>query len=170
MTTDALPDKMDLRILDALQDDVPLVPRPFAVLAKRLGISEEVFLKRVQRLHDAGIVRGIAPTIEPRAVGLSSSTLVGLRVPEDRVQEVAAIISSYPEVSHNFRRDHPYTLWFTLTTTSDEETRQVLEEILVRAGIPDGDVLDLPTVKKLKVDVRFSFFNDPGREGWDGSD
>lgn len=169
MTMDSLPDRMDLRILDALQDDIPLVTRPFAVLAKRLGISEEVFLERVLRLRDAGIVRGIAPTIEPRAVGLSASTLVGLRLPEHRVHEVAAIISSYPEVSHNFRRDHPYTLWFTLTTTSDEERRRVLGEILERAGIADGDVLDLPTVKKLKVDVRFSFFNDPGREGWDGS-
>jgi DNA-binding Lrp family transcriptional regulator len=168
MLTGVTPDGMDLRILDALQDDIPLVPRPYAVLAERLGISEQVFLERVHCLRVAGIVRSIAPTLEPHVMGLAASTLVALRVPEGRVHEVAGIISSYPQVSHNFRRDHPFTLWFTLACTSEEEIQDVLRDILQRTGIPDTDVLDLPTVKKLKVDVRFSFFMDDDRGGRDG--
>ncbi len=168
MTTHGVPDQMDLRILDALQDDIPLVPRPYAAIAQRLGLSEPALLERMQKLMEAGILRSIAPTLEPHAVGLSASTLVALRVPEERVHEIAAVISSYPCVSHNFRRDHPYTIWFTLAGRSNEELQEVLSEILLRTGIPDTEVLDLPTVKKLKVDVHFPFVKDGALEDRDG--
>jgi DNA-binding Lrp family transcriptional regulator len=169
MTDHALPDATDLHILDALQDDIPLVPRPFAAIARRLGIPEQVLLDRLKRLQDEGIVRGISPILESRHMGLSAATLIALRVPEKRVHEIAAVISSYPEVSHNFRRDHYYTLWFTLSGKNEEDIRRVLTEILLRTGIPDKDALNLPTVRKLKVDVRFSFLNDEDRGGTFGS-
>ena len=107
--------------------------------------------------------------LESRHLGLHAATLVALHVPENRVDEIAAIISSYPEVSHNFRRDHYYTLWFTISGKNEEAIQSVLAEILRRTGIPDTDVLNLPTVKKLKVDVRFSFLNTEDREGTLGS-
>jgi DNA-binding Lrp family transcriptional regulator len=169
MTGQTLPDTTDLHILDALQDDIPLVLRPFAAIARRLGIPEQDLLDRLKRLQDEGIVRGITPILESRHMGLSAATLIALHVPEKRVHEIAAIISSYPEVSHNFRRDHYYALWFTISGKNEDDIRRVLTEILRRTGIPDTDVLNLPTVRKLKVDVRFSFLNDKDREGIFGS-
>jgi DNA-binding Lrp family transcriptional regulator len=169
MTDHALPDGTDLHILDALQDDIPLVPRPFAAIALRLGIPEQDLLDRLKRLHDEGIIRGISPILESRHMGLSAATLIALHIPEERVHEIAAIISSCPDVSHNFRRDHYYSLWFTLSGKNEDDIRRVLTEILQRTGIPDKDVLNLPTVRKLKVDVRFSFLNDKDREGTFGS-
>jgi DNA-binding Lrp family transcriptional regulator len=170
LTGHTCPDPVDLYILDALQDDIPLVPRPFTTIAQRLGIPERDFLERLKRLHMMGIVRGISPTIESRHMGLAAATLVALHVPDERIREIADIINSYPGVSHNFRRDHYYTIWFTLTGKNKEDIEHVLAEILRRTGIPDTDVMDLPTVKKLKVDVRFSFFNKRGQEGIIGPD
>ena len=164
MTNHAQLDATDLHILDALQDDIPLVSRPFAAIAQRLGIPEKVLLDRLKRLQDEGIVRGISPILESRHMGLYAATLIALHVPEERVHEIAAIISSYPEVSHNFRRGHYYALWFTLSGKNEEDIGRVLAEILRRTGIPDTDVLNLPTVRKLKVDVRFSFLNDEMRD------
>jgi DNA-binding Lrp family transcriptional regulator len=169
MTDHASPDATDLYILDALQDDIPLVPRPFTTIAERLGIPEQDLLDRLKRLQDEGIVRGISPIVESRHMGLAAATLIALHIPEERVHEIADIISSCPEVSHNFRRDHYYSLWFTLSGKNENDIRRVLTEILRRTGIPDTDVLNLPTVKKLKVDVRFSFLNDKDREGTFGS-
>ena len=169
MTGHTLPDATDLHILDALQDDIPLVLRPFAAIAHRLGIPEQDLLDRLKRLQDGGIVRGITPILESRHVGIAAATLIALHVPKKRVHGIADIISSYPEVSHNFRRDHYYTLWFTLSGKNEEDIRRVLTEILRRTGIPYKDVLNLPTVKKLKVDVRFSFLDDKDREGTFGS-
>jgi DNA-binding Lrp family transcriptional regulator len=169
MKNPVLPDSTDLHILDALQDDIPLVPRPFAAIARRLGIPEQILLERLKRLQDEGIVRGISPILESRQMGLAAATLIAFHVSEERIHEIAAIISSYPEVSHNFRRDHYYTLWFTLSGKNEEDMRHVLAEILSRTGITDKDVLNLPTVKKLKVDVRFSFLTTEEREDTCGS-
>jgi len=164
------PDATDLAILNCLQDDLPLVSRPWNTIAERLGIMETEILGRMQRLVEAGIIRGISPVLESRHLGLHTATLVALRVPEDRVNEIAAIISSYPEVSHNFRRDHSYSLWFTIAAQNRDALQRVLKEILERTGVPASDALDLPTVKKIKIDVRFSFLPAQSREVSYGSD
>mgnify|MGYP000844952488 FL=1 len=148
-------DRTDLAILDALQDDLPLVPRPWAAIAARVGIAEDDLLARMRRLQASGILRNVSPVFESRRFGLAAASLIALRVPDSRVREVAEIVSGYPEVSHNFRRDHPYTLWFTLAAPTEERLSEVLAEILCRAGIPEEDALDLPTVRAYKIDVRF---------------
>ena len=165
----ALPDQTDLALLEALQDDLPLVPRPWRAIAGRLKMQESELLIRLERLHKAGIIRGISPVLESRPMGLRASTLVAMHVPEERLDEIAAIISSYPEVSHNFQRDHRYSVWFTLSARDEEGIRRVLDRILQETGIPANDVLDLPTVKKIKIDVRFSFMPDGKQENTFGS-
>jgi DNA-binding Lrp family transcriptional regulator len=157
-------DPVDLHILDALQGDIPLVDRPYAVIASQVGIPEHELLERLTKLKEAGVLRGISPVLESRQMGLSAATLVALHVPEDNIRKVADIVSSCPEVSHNFRRDHYYTLWFTISAENDERVGQVLAGILDRAGVPAGDHLNLPTVKKLKIDVRFPFLPSHGKE------
>jgi len=157
MIGDFRPDTTDLAILNALQDDLPLVSRPWGAIAGRLGIPEPELLGRMKKLAEAGIIRGISPVLESRPLGLHAATLIALRVPKERLDEVAAIISSYAEVSHNFERDHDYSLWFTIAAKDEAGIRAVLDEILERSGIPAPDMLDLPTVRRIKIDVRFSF-------------
>jgi DNA-binding Lrp family transcriptional regulator len=151
------PDQTDLAILNALQDDLPLVFRPWKTIAERLGITESEILRRMKNLEGAGIIRGISPVLESRHLGLHAATLVALRVPEERMDEIAALISSYAEVSHNFGRDHYYSLWFTIAAQDEKGIQRVLDEIVQRTGIPSSDLLDLPTIKRIKINVRFSF-------------
>ena len=153
-------DPLDLRILDALQQDIPLVTRPWEAVAARLGIPESVLLERLTRLSREGIVRGISPVIESRPLGITAATLVALPVPDGRIREVAGIISRYPEVSHNFRRDHRYTLWFTLSAKDEPTLQNLLQEILEETGFSRDDILDLPTVQKIKINVRFPLTGD----------
>jgi DNA-binding Lrp family transcriptional regulator len=169
MIHEHMPDRIDLGILDALQDDIPLVARPYAAIASRVGINETDLLKRLKGLHEAGIIRGISPVLESRHMGLSAGTLIALHVPEGKIQKTAALISSYPEVSHNFQRDHYYSLWFTLSAKNEKRIGEVLAEILLQAGIPEKDALNLPMVKKLKIDVRFSFMPPHEQEDHCGS-
>jgi hypothetical protein len=68
---------------------------------------------------------------------------------------VAELINQYPEVSHNFRRDHQYSLWFTLSAENEGAIEKILTGILTRTGFSRDECLDLPTVKKIKIDVRF---------------
>jgi DNA-binding Lrp family transcriptional regulator len=157
-------DRTDLALLECLQDDLPLVPRPWLGVAERLGIAEDDLLERLRKLTEAGIVRGISPVLESRPLGLSAATLVAFQVTEDRIDEVAAVVSSCPEVSHNFRREDPYNLWFTITAKDREAVDCVLDRILDKTGIQKTNVLDLPTVRRVKIDVRFRFRRAAGKE------
>src|SRR5690606_3565677 len=136
------PDRTDLAILDALQGDLPLVSRPWAVIAERVGLPEDEVVARMPRRQSLGVPRSGSPVHASRRLGLAAATLVALRVPEDRVREVAEVVSTYPEVSHNFRRDHAYSLWFTLSAPTEERLSAVLAEILSRTGIPKEDTLN----------------------------
>jgi DNA-binding Lrp family transcriptional regulator len=160
MNTGQPVDALDLRILDALQQDIPLVPRPWESIAFRLGIPETVLLERLERLSREGIVRGISPIIEAQPLGIGAATLVALPVPEEKIRYVAGIISRYPEVSHNFHRDHRYSLWFTLSARDETMLHELLSEILERTGFSGEEVLDLPTVRRIKIDVRFPLAGD----------
>ncbi len=148
-------DTLDLDILNAVQQDIPCVPRPWAAIASRLGIPESELLERLGQLCRAGIVRGISPIIESGPLGLTAATLVALPIPEERIREVADFISRYPEVSHNFRRNHRYSLWFTLSAKDEEALRKILDEMLLQTGFAEDDILNLPTIRKIKIDVRF---------------
>ena len=150
------PDLADRALLDALQDDILFVSRPFEAIAARLGMPEGEVILRLKRLQEQGIVRGVSPVLESRRVGLSATTLVALRVPDEKVQAVALLVNTYPEVSHNYRRDHPYSLWFTLAAKDETRIREIVQEITTMSGISEQDILELPTVRRFKVDVRFS--------------
>jgi DNA-binding Lrp family transcriptional regulator len=170
MIRPSLPDQTDLAILNALQDDLPLVSRPWKAIADRLNITETGMLDRMKDLEEAGIIRGISPVLESRSLGLHAATLVALHVPEERLEEIAAVISSYAEVSHNFQRDHYYSLWFTIAAQNEEGIQRVLHEILQHTAISASDILDLSTTKKIKINVRFSFLPEHHQEGNFGPD
>jgi AdoMet-dependent heme synthase len=163
-------DQTDLALLDALQDDIPFVSRPYDVIAGRLNIPAEDVITRIGRLQEQGIIRGLSPVLESREVGLSATTLVAVRVPEDKIATVARLINAYPEVSHNYRRDNPYSLWFTIAGKDERRIREILDGIRQEAGLGEQDVLELPTVRRFKIDVRFMFPGIPVKEGSNGSD
>jgi DNA-binding Lrp family transcriptional regulator len=149
------PDALDRALLERLQYGIPLTGEVWDSIGSGMGITGEDVLRRLRMLHAGNVLRSIGPVIDPGEVGLGASSLIALRVPEGRIEEVAAIINEYREVSHNYRRDNPYNLWFTLTGPSWEELDRVREEIRDRAGLGNEDMLDLPRRKRFKIGVRF---------------
>jgi len=158
-----MPDKTDLALIDALQDDIPLVSKPWEALGRDLGISEKEVMDRLNVLEESRIIRGIAPVLDSQRMGLNAATLVALRVPENRVEEVAEIVGEYPEVSHNYLRDHPFNIWFTIAAKDERRVSDVLSRIRDRTGLDGEDILNLPTVKRFKIHVRFALPADLSR-------
>jgi DNA-binding Lrp family transcriptional regulator len=158
-------DPLDRALLQQVQDDFPLDPRPYRVIGEALGMPELEVMARLAGLSRRGVIRHIAPILEPGSLGIRSSTLVAMRVPEKRMHEVAAIVNGYDGVSHNYRRDDDYNLWFTVAAAGEEELQRILEEIVRRSTIPPGDVLNLPMVRRFKLDVRFRFLAEEDDDG-----
>ncbi|MDE1890353.1 MAG: AsnC family transcriptional regulator [Planctomycetota bacterium] len=149
----------DRKILHRLQSNLPLVSRPFLELSKELGIDEDTIIERIKFMIDKKFVRRLAPIINTQAMG-REATLAAIKVPEDRIDEVGAIINEYSGVSHNYLRKGknkhiPYNMWFTMSAKDDEELKSRLKEIEERTGLT---VRSMPTTKKFKIGVRFKIY------------
>ena len=145
-------DETDKKILNAIQIDFPLVHKPFRQLGEMLGLHEEEVMNRIKRLQTEGAIRRIGPIINTKKTG-GVSTLVALKAPADRVDEVAQIINGYEEVSHNYLRPSEFNIWFTLSTESETRMQEILSEITERTGCK---VVNLPTKKLFKIGVKFN--------------
>ncbi len=150
-------DEADKALLQTLQDDFPLTTRPWDALAERLGTTAEDVMGRIGRLKDEGVIRRIGPVLETDRVGLTARTLVLMKVPPERMEEVAGIVSGFDEVTHNYERDHEYNLWFTLITPSQERLKDALAAIIDATGVSEEGVLNLPVTERYKIGVRYVF-------------
>jgi len=149
----ALPalDSVDRRLLNRIQEDFPLVPRPYAALGEVLGIPEEEAMARIARLRAERVVRQISAIFDTRALGYRSS-LVAMRIPEERLEEAARRISEHPGVSHNYARQHAFNLWFTLAVPPWQDLDEVAARLGRQAGAEATRVL--PTLRLFKIGVR----------------
>ncbi|MFA6384878.1 MAG: hypothetical protein WCY10_05880, partial [Candidatus Omnitrophota bacterium] len=145
--------KKDKNLLVQLQDQFPFDPRPYAVIARRLGLTPAFVKKRVAFFRQKGIIRYIGAVLDTKRIGLKSS-LVALAVPVSRIKEVSGIINSYSEVTHNYLRDDKYNMWFTVSARTEKKRAALIREIREKTEIPE--CLDLSTVRVFKIDARFA--------------
>ncbi len=144
-------DDLDRELLNALQWDFPLVARPYAALGERLGISEAEVLRRTRHVKASGVLRQLSAIFDTRALGYSSA-LVAARIEPDHIDEAAAIISRHPGVSHNYKRNHSYNLWYTLAVPPGEDFDQHLDALHRESGALV--TRKLPTLKLYKIGVK----------------
>ncbi len=149
-------DRQGRTILQAVQTEMPIEKHPFDALAQNLGIPPDRFIQRLRELSGEFIKR-IGPIFNSGALGYSS-TLVGARVPEERLDEVAGIINKYPAVTHNYRRSHVFNLWFTLITRRQERLNEIQEEIKKRSGL--NEFYNMPARRVYKIRACFSMDED----------
>ncbi len=147
---DALED-LDRELLNAVQWDFPLDPRPFAVLGERLGLTEEATRERVARVKQLGVLRQLSAIFDTRALGYGSA-LVAAQIDPDRVDEAAAVISAHPGVSHNYKRNHRYNLWYTVAVPPGDSLEEHVEELHRESGALV--TRRLPTLKLYKIGVK----------------
>ncbi|MFZ3126626.1 MAG: Lrp/AsnC family transcriptional regulator [Rhodoferax sp.] len=141
---------LDFRVLNEYQRGFPLCSEPFARMAQELGSTEEAVLATCARLHQDGRISRVGAVFAPRRIG--ASTLAALCVPPERLAEVAATVSRFPEVNHNYEREHRYNLWFVVTASSAERLECVLAEIEAQCKLP---LLRLPLEEEYHIDLGF---------------
>ncbi|KIL03756.1 Lrp/AsnC family transcriptional regulator [Pseudomonas sp. S5(2021)] len=143
-------DALSRRLIDRFQHGMPLCAEPYRAMAEALGCSEDEVLACLQQLQAGGGLSRIGPVFEHSRAG--ASTLVALAVPTERLEQVAERINRFPEVNHNYLREHRYNLWFVLTGPDRTHLDRVLAEIEADTGLVP---LDLPMQSAYRIDLGF---------------
>ncbi|WP_170341764.1 siroheme decarboxylase subunit beta [Ruegeria arenilitoris] len=143
-------DPIDRRLLDDWQRYFPVTDRPFQVLAAALGLDEAEVIDRLDRMRAAGRITRVGATVAPGVA--SASTLAAVAAPEDKVEQIAALIDAEPGVNHNYQREDDWNLWFVATGPDRAHVDATLARISDRTGLR---VLDLRLVRPFNVDLGF---------------
>ncbi len=146
-------DEIDRKLLNLVQSQLPVVVRPYLELGEKLGITEAEVMERLQKLQDWRIIRRLGAVFDSRKIGYSG-TLCAMQVPEERLEEVAAIVNRYSGVTHNYLRENVYNMWFTLLASGVEAINRILEQIKQDSGIEE--ILELPAERIFKIKVNFA--------------
>ena len=143
-------DAFEFRLLNDFQRDFPLCPAPFAELAARLGVGERSVLGGLEKLRREGKISRVGAVFAPKRIG--ASTLAAMAVPPAQLATVAAAVNRFPEVNHNYEREHRYNLWFVVTAASEGRLQATLGAIEKAAGYP---LLSLPLLEEFHIDLGF---------------
>jgi DNA-binding Lrp family transcriptional regulator len=122
----------------------------------RLGVDADRVLEQLARFQHEGAISRVGAVFAPGAIG--ASTLAALEVPAERLDDVAAMVSAFPEVNHNYEREHRVNLWFVAAAESDARLTRVLTDIEKRAHC--GAVLALRLVEEFRIDLGFDMRGD----------
>lgn len=145
-------DELDRRIINTLQGGFPIAERPYAQMAAELGLSEEVLIARLEALLAAGTLSRFGPLYDAEKMG-GGLTLAAMAVPAERFDAVANIVNGFPEVAHNYARDHRLNMWFVVATEDPARVRDVLDEIAGATGLP---VFDMPKQEEYFLQLRLT--------------
>lgn len=138
------------RLLNDFQHDFPLEPEPFSAIARELSCSVGGVLNALDALQTTGAISRVGPVFKPNSVG--ASTLAAMSVPGKELESVAALISGYPQVNHNYEREHAYNLWFVLAESDTDALHNTVSDMEAQCGYP---ILTLPLVKAYHIDLGF---------------
>ncbi len=92
----------------------------------------------------------MGPTFRPHSIGVS--TLAALAVPDDRLETTAAWINQFPEINHNYEREHRLNLWFVATAPNSQWLDGLLDAIRRQTAYP---LLVLPLLESYHLDLGF---------------
>ncbi|MCP2604036.1 AsnC family transcriptional regulator [Candidatus Aminicenantes bacterium AC-708-M15] len=143
-------DRINQDLLNIIQQDFPLVERPFKKIGKKLKLSEEEVIERLKELKSKEYIRFIGAIINTASLGFNN-LLVAFEIDPEEIDKAAEIINSHPGVSHNYKRNDKYNLWFTIATPKNIDIKKTIE--ILRNLSKAKRYLLLPALKIYKIGV-----------------
>ncbi len=150
-------DRVDRAVINAFQGGFPVCERPFEAAAEALcergvDLTAEELLDRIRTLDDDGVLTRFGALINAQEIG-GAATLVAMHAPEERFDEIAALVNDHREVAHNYEREHPHlNMWFVVSVADPDAVDRVLDEIEAETGQP---TYNLPKRQEFRVEAKF---------------
>lgn len=152
---------LEKKAIAAIQGDIPIVPRPYQVLADAIGIPENTLLETLQTLTDRGVIRRLGATLRHQKSGFQANAMTAWQVAEERIEEVGRIMASFRAVSHCYRRDPaedwPYNLYTMIHGKNEEDCRQTARKMAEKSGV---DTYQLLFSRRELKKISMTYFSD----------
>jgi DNA-binding Lrp family transcriptional regulator len=145
-------DAVDRAIVNQLQGGFPVCERPYAEAATKLGLTEDELMQRLDALLEKGTLTRFGPMYHAERLG-GALTLAAMQVPAQDFERVTGIVNGFPEVAHNYAREHAFNMWFVLATEAPERIEEVIGEIEHASGYY---VYNMPKLEEFYVGLRFT--------------
>jgi DNA-binding Lrp family transcriptional regulator len=145
-------DSIDARLVNTLQAGLPVCARPFDAVAAALDVSVDEVLSRLQRLLDDKVLTRFGPMFNAEKLG-GALSLCALQAPAGRYDEIAELVNAFPEVAHNYERDHLLNMWFVVATEQPEQAGAVIREIGQMSGC---QVYDMPKQEEFFIGLQLT--------------
>lgn len=144
-------DAVDRAMVNALQGGFPISERPFADVAQLIGLSEDELIQRLRQLLEQRILSRFGPMYHAERLG-GKLTLVAMRVPVSDFERVVEIVNAFPEVAHNYAREHAFNMWFVLAAETVQRVDEVIAEIECQTGYR---VYNMPKLDEYFIGLKF---------------
>jgi len=143
-------DDINRRIINSLQAEFPVCERPYQQAAADLGITEAELIERLRALLNEGVLTRFGPLYHAELMG-GALTLAAVKAPPEQFERVADIINTFPEVAHNYQREHQLNMWFVIATETPEQIQQTLTAIEQQTGLT---VYNMPKINEYFVGLK----------------
>jgi siroheme decarboxylase len=144
-------DDTNRAIINRLQRGFPVTDRPYRRAAKELGIQEDELIQRLQSMLENKQLSRFGPMYHAERLG-GGLSLCAIRVPEHEFERVNKQVNSFPEVAHNYAREHEFSMWFVLATETPQRIDSVISEIERLTGYR---VYNMPKEEEFFVGLTF---------------
>jgi DNA-binding Lrp family transcriptional regulator len=136
---------IEKKIIASIQQDMPVMETPYLPIAGRLGISENTLLETLRRLCDSGVIRRFGATLRHQRTGYRANAMAAWRVSENRIDEIGAVMASFRQVSHCYRRNPtprwPYNLYTMIHADDEAACRETARAMAQAAAVDDYTLL-----------------------------
>lgn len=134
------PDDLDRRLILATQAGLPLVPRPYDVLAAQLGMTADEVQRRLAAMLERGVIRRIGAVPNHYALGYTANGMSVWDVADARVDELGERVGALDFVTHCYRRPRRLPLWpYNLFAMVHGKSRDEVDDMVRRIAELLGD-------------------------------
>lgn len=127
-------DIADRSIVMATQAGLPVTPRPFDTLSRRIGLPSDEIIRRMRNMVGRGVIRRLGAVPNHYNLGFIANGMSVWDVPDNRISELGARIGALPAVSHCYHRprrlpEWPYNLFAMVHGRCRAEVERRVAEI-----------------------------------------
>ncbi|MFT2720736.1 Lrp/AsnC family transcriptional regulator [Deinococcus sp. A31D244] len=148
------------QLLNRIQRDIPITRRPYAVIAQDVGLTEAEALSILREVKAEGVLRQVSAIFDTRTLGYQSSLVAAVH-DEDQLDAGAEIVNQHPGVSHNYKRNHSFNLWYTIAVPPESDLEAHVQKLHELSGARLTRLM--PTLHLFKIGVEFDM---TGKEDW----